>query len=89
MDNIKGIKKEANRQKKIRIKRSKEWDSIKAMKNLDNEIAERFLVQSGIDKNEAKCIIEREARFDKELFGMIARNFIESKKRKILKSVGL
>ena len=89
MDNIKGIKKEANRQKKIRIKRSKEWDSIKAMKNLDNEIAERFLVQSGIDKNEAKCIIEREARFDQELFGMIARNFIESKKRKTLKSVGL
>jgi hypothetical protein len=89
MDNIKGIKKEVNRQKKIRVKRSKEWDSIKAMKALDNSIAERFLIQSGIDKNEAKCIIQREARFDEELFGMIAKNFIESKKRKTLKSVGL
>lgn len=89
MNNIKAIKKEANRQKKIRIQRSKEWDSIKAMKALDNSIAEKFLVQSGIDKNEAKCIIEREERLDKELFGMIARNFIESKKRKTLKSVGL
>lgn len=89
MKNIQAIKKEANRQKKIRIKRSKEWDSIKAMKALDNSIAERFLIQSGIDKNEAKCIIEREARFDEELFGMIAKNFIESKKKKTLKSVGL
>lgn len=89
MENIKAIKKEANRQKKIRIKRSKEWDSIKAMKALDNSIAERFLIQSGIDKNEAKCIIQREARFDEELFGMIAKNFIESKKKKTLKSVGL
>lgn len=89
MDNIKAIKKEANRQKKIRVKRSKEWDSIKAMKALDNSMAERFLVQSGIDENEAKCIIQREARFDEELFGMIAKNFIESKKRKTLKSVGL
>jgi hypothetical protein len=89
MNNIQSIKKEVNRQKKIRIKRCKEWDSIKAMKALDNFIAERFLIQSGIDKNEAKCIIEREERFDKELFGMIAKNFIESKKRKTLKSLGL
>ena len=89
MKNMQSIKKEANRQKKIRIKRSKEWKAIKAMKALDNSIAERFLIQSGIDKNEAKCIIEREARLDKELFGMIAKNFIESKKRKTLKSVGL
>ena len=89
MGNIEAIKKEANRQKKICIKRSKEWDSIKAMKALDNSMAERFLVQSGIDKNEAKCIIQREARFDEELFGMIAKSFIENKKKKTLKSVGL
>ena len=89
MENMQSIKKEANRQKKIRIKRRKEWNAIKAMKALDNFIAERFLIQSGIDKNEAKCIIEREARLDEELFKMIAHNFIESKKRKTLKSVGL
>lgn len=89
MNNIQSIKKEVNRQKKIRIKQCKEWGTIKAMKALDNFIAERFLIQSGIDKNEAKCIIEREERFDKELFGMIAKNFIESKKRKTLKSLGL
>ncbi len=90
MSNIQAIKKEANRQKKIRTERAKEWRSIEAMKKLDDRIAVSFLVKSGMDKKHAKQRVFDDSLGDNQTFQREAYLHIkerEKEKRKMFKSL--
>ena len=81
MSNLSEIKKEALRQKNKRISRKKEWNKLESRKEMENDLAVHNLIQSGIEPNNAKALIEQEALFDKQFFDALAYHHIRSKNR--------
>lgn len=87
MSNIQAIKKEANRQKKIRTERAKEWHSIEAMKKLDDRIAVSFLVKSGMTKKDAQERVFADSFRDDQIFSREAYLHISQKQKEKQKMI--
>ena len=90
MSNLSEIKKEALRQKNKRISKKKEWNKLESRKEMENDLAVHNLIQSGIEPNNAKALIEQEALFDKQFFNALAYHHIKNRekhKNELLKSL--
>ena len=89
MDNEKEIKKAHKKFKKELLNKKAEWKSIRIDKELETIRAMHDLMSAGLNRIDAREIIEREAREDNDAFRFVARNHIEDKKKRILKQFNL
>lgn len=89
MNNEQEIKKAHRKFKKELLNKKAEWRSIRINKELGTIRAMHDLMNAGLNRTDAREIVEKAAREDDDTFRFVARNHIEDKKKRILKQFNL
>ena len=79
MTNLQAIEKACRKQKSANSAKYKEWELIRRLRDLDDELSVDLLVNSGIDRKEAEVIIQKESEYDNETFSMEAYRHIKKR----------
>ena len=79
MTNLQAIEKAYRKQKSANSAKYREWELIRRLRDLDDELSVDLLVKSGIDRKEAEVIIQKESQYDNETFSMEAYRHIKKR----------
>jgi len=81
MTNLQAIAKECRKQRSAKFAKFKEWELIRRLRDLDDDLSVDLLVDSGINRKEAEVIIQKESEYDNETFSMEAYRHIKGKRK--------